>query len=92
MRPGNRRQGWGVGAQRRQRGAPGWQAHHSHLQGDKDMGRIQEGTAAGRGQGGEPHQGLIGREEGGPTVISSDGQQRHGAKLLTGKVRGGMTS
>lgn len=48
MRPGNRRQGWGAGAQRRQRGAPGWQAHRSHLQGGKDMGRIQEGTAAGQ--------------------------------------------
>src|SRR3712207_8849468 len=43
FRSGNRSQGWGVGAQRRQRGAPGWQAHHSLLQCGKGTGRDQEG-------------------------------------------------
>lgn len=39
----------GYGDKRRQRWAPDRQAHHSHLQGSKDTGRIQEGTEAGQG-------------------------------------------
>lgn len=53
--------------------------------------RYRQGSGGGWGRPGS-HQGLIGREEGGPTVIPSDGQQRHGAKLLTGEVRGGTAS
>ena len=68
--------------------APGWQTCHFLLQCGQGMGRDPEAL----GRLGEPHQGLIGRQEGGPTVIPTDGQQRHGAKLLTGEVRGGMAS
>lgn len=89
MRPGNRRQGWGLGGTKKAEGgirlagtplpSAGWQRH------GQGSGRRWSRLRV-------PHQGLIGREEGGPTVISSDRQQRHGAKLLTGEVRGGMAS
>lgn len=40
----------------------------------------------------EPHQGLVGGEEGSAAVIPTDGQQGHGAKLLPGKVGGGAAA
>lgn len=43
------------------------------------------------GEGGS-HQGLVGREKGGPTVVPSDGQQGHSAKLLTSQVGGGAAT
>ena len=89
VRPGNRRQGWGVGTQRRQRG--GTRMTGTPLP-SCSVARTQAGIRRALEQAGGPHQGLICREEGGPTVIPSDGQQRHSAKLLTGEVRGGMAS
>lgn len=80
VRPGNRR--WRVGAQRRQSGG-------TRLIGALLPPAVRRGYGQGSGGGWGrlvSHQGLIGREEGGPAVIPTDGQQRHGAKLLTGKV------
>lgn len=69
--------------------ASGTQARCLLLQHDKGNGRDQLFRTCLRVGS---HQGLVGREKGGSTVISSDGQQGHRAKLLTGKVRGGTTT
>lgn len=87
MRPGSRSFRWRVGGTEKAEWAPGWQTCHFLLQ----CGQAWAGTLRHWARLGEPHQGLIGRQEGGPTVIPTDGQ-RHGAKLLTGEVRGGMAS
>lgn len=70
-------------------GASGMQAHCFLLQYDEGKGRYQIFRTW---LGVESHQGLIGREKAGSTVIPSDGQQGHSAKLLTSKVRGGATT
>lgn len=69
----------------------GWHQASRHTTPYCNVTRVTAGIR-GWGQTGVPYQGLIGREEGGSTVIPTDRQQRHSAKLLTGKVGGGTAS